>query len=74
MYNDKERKFLEDTLKAFTFSEEYTSPSKIVKEIYKGLGYSSDQVDNMRPRVFQDNVWGKGMKDVLYIKPSNTSA
>lgn len=69
MYNDKERKFIEDTLKAFTFSEEYTSPSKIVKEIYKNLGYSSDQVDNMRPRVFQDNVWGKGMKDVLYIKP-----
>lgn len=71
MYNDKERKFLEDTLKAFTFSEDFTSPSKTVKEIYKGLGYSGDQVDSMRPRVFQDNVWGKGMKDVLYIKPSN---
>jgi len=69
MYNDKERKFLEDTLKAFTFSEDFTTPSKAVKEVYKGLGYSSDQVDNMRPRVFNDNVWAKGTKDVLYIKP-----
>jgi len=69
MYNEKERKFIEDTRKAFIFSEEYTTPSKNVKEIYKNLGYSEDTVNNMRPKIFNDSVWEKGKTTVFGFKP-----
>jgi len=72
MYNDKERKFIEDTLKAFTFSEEYSSSSKTVRDIYKSLGYSEDTVNSMRPKIFTEASWGKGKTIVNYMKPLTT--
>jgi hypothetical protein len=68
MYNDKERKFIEDTRKAFIFSESYSTPSKIVKDIYKDLGYSEDTVNTMRPKIFNVNVWEKGKTTVVGMK------
>ena len=68
LYNDKERKFLMDTLKYFEFSEDYTSSAKSIKEVYKELGYNEDTVTSMRPRIFLDEVWEKGKKEVKYIK------
>jgi len=72
LYNEKERKFLELTLKHFKFSEDYSSPAKTVKEIYKELGYSEDAVTAMRPRIFVDDVWEKGKKEVKYIQKIET--
>jgi hypothetical protein len=72
MYNDKERKFIEDTLKVFTFSEEYSSPSKTVRDIYKSLGHSEDTVNSMRPKIFTEASWGKGKTIVNYMKPLTT--
>jgi hypothetical protein len=69
MYNDKERKFIEDTRKIFTFSEEYNSSSKTVKEIYKTIGYNEGVVDSMRPKIFNDNFWGKGVTSIQGMKP-----
>jgi len=69
MYNDKERKFIEDTCKAFTFSEEYSSSSKTIKEIYKALGYTEGAVDTMRPKIFNDEFWGKGVTSIHGMKP-----
>ena len=68
MYNDKERKFVEDTLDNFNFSEEYTIPTKQIKEVYKSLGYTEDTVNALRPRVFLEDVWEKGKKEVKYIR------
>jgi len=69
MYNVKEREFIEKTMKIFTFSEEYSSSSKSVREIYKNLGYSEDTVNNIRPKVFTESAWGKGKTVVNYMKP-----
>jgi len=69
MYNDKERKFIEDTRKVFTFSEEYSCSSKTIKEVYKNMGYTDGAVDNMRPKIFNDEVWGKGVTTIHGIKP-----
>lgn len=69
MYNEKERKFIEDTCKAFIFSEDYSTTSKCVKEIYKNLGYSEDTVNNMRHKIFTETMWGKGKTVVIGIKP-----
>lgn len=71
MYNEKERKFVEDTLDNFDFSEDYTIGTKQIKEIYKGLGYSEDVVNALRPRVFLEDVWEKGKKEVKYIRAKN---
>jgi len=68
LYNDKERKFIMDTLTKFEFSEEYSVPTKTVKETYKELGYSEDVVNAMRPRVFLDDVWEKGAKNVKFMR------
>jgi hypothetical protein len=71
MYNEKERKFVEDTLDNFDFSEDYAIGTKQIKEIYKGLGYSEDVVNALRPRVFLEDVWEKGKKEVRYIRAKN---
>lgn len=68
MYNEKERKFIEDTCKFFTFSEEYSSSSKTIKEVYKTMGYTDGAVDTMRPKIFNDEVWGKGVTTIQGMK------
>jgi len=68
MYNDKERKFLMDTLKIFKFSEDYSINSKAVKDIYKEHGYSDHTIDNIRYRIFTDDAWEKGKTVVKYMK------
>ena len=74
MYNEKERKFIEDTIRNFTFSEEYSCSSKSVKEVYKTLGYSEDAVNSMRPKIFTETVWGKGKTTILGLKPLDQCA
>ena len=74
MYNEKERKFIEDTIRNFTFSEEYSCSSKSVKEVYKSLGYSEDAVNSMRPKIFTETVWGKGKTTILGLKPLDQCA
>jgi hypothetical protein len=72
MYNEKERVFITDTLKSFTFSEDYSMSTKHIKEIYKTLGYSEDAVNKMRQRIFNDSAWEKGKTVVIGIKPLAT--
>ena len=67
-FSDKERKFIEDTLSKFEFSEDYSISTKQIKEIYKELGYSEDTVNALRPRIFIDGVWEKGKKEVKCIR------
>jgi len=68
MYGEKERQFIQDTLSIFEFDEDVIMNSKMVKDFYKELKYSEDQVNAMRPRVFVEGVWEKGSKEVRFFK------
>ena len=68
MYNEREKTFIMDTLKGFTFSEEFSISTKNVKDIYKTLGYSEDSVNKLRIRVFSETAWGKGKTTVMGMK------
>ena len=68
LYNDKEQKFLRDTMKLFKISEEYSTPSKAVRDIYKENGYSDHAIDSLRYRIFTDDAWEKGKNIVKYLK------
>lgn len=67
-YTERERKFVLDTCTTFEFSEEYSISSKQVKELYKELGYGEEAVNSMRSRIFVEDVWEKGKKEVKYMR------
>ncbi len=67
-YSDKQRKFIQDFLKAFEYSEEYCISKKDMKEVLKPSGYSEDTVTKYAEQVLQEDVWGKGKKDVKYFR------
>ena len=68
MCTEKERKFLEDTCKHFDFHEDYKVSTKDAKEVYKKLGYSEDALTTMRTRLFQEDVWERGKKEIKYMR------
>ena len=68
LYNERERKFLRDSLKTFEFSQDYSCSTKIIKDTYKSMGYTNDFVDSMRSNVFSESAWEKGKKEVKYMK------
>lgn len=68
LFTEKERKFIQDTLERFEFNEEYKMQTKDAKDIYKSLGYSDEALTTMRTRVFQDDVWERGKKEIRYVR------
>jgi hypothetical protein len=68
LHGEKDRKFLQDTLKHFDIHEDLKTPTKDIKEAYKSLGYSDDFISGARTRLFQGDVWPSGKKDVKYLK------
>ncbi len=68
-HSEKDRKFLQDTLKHFDIHEDLKTSTKEVRDIYKVLGYSDDFLSAARVRLFQGDVWPSGKKDVKYLKP-----
>ena len=69
LHSEKDRKFLQDTLKHFDIHEDFKTATKDIKEAYKSLGYSDDFISGARTRLFQGDVWPSGKKDVKYLKP-----
>ena len=69
LHSEKDRKFLQDTLKHFDIHEDLKTPTKEVRDAYKSLGYSEDFITGARTRLFQGDVWPSGKKDVKYLKP-----
>lgn len=67
-YGEKERQFVVDTIALFDFDEEAIMTAKIVKDFYKELKYSDEQINALRPKVFAEGVWEKGTKDVRFFK------
>jgi len=68
-YNEKEQKFIRDTLSGFECGEDYTSPTKDIKKAYKEkLGYSEDSLNTFRSAVFSESAWEKGKKDVKGLR------
>jgi len=67
-YNEKEQKFIRDTLNGFECGEDFMSPTKAVKEVYKKLGYSEDSLNSFRSAVFSESAWEKGKKDVKGLR------
>ena len=70
-YGEKERQFVVDTIALFDFDDEAIMTAKIVKDCYKELKYSEEQVNALRPKVFAEGVWEKGSKDVRFFKRRN---
>jgi hypothetical protein len=68
MYSEKERKFVMDLTEYFEFSEDYKSTTMSVKEVLTSLKYTEDQINSLRERVFQEDVWPKGKKEVRYMR------
>ncbi len=68
MYSEKERKFVMDLTEYFEFSEDYKSTTMAVKEVLTSLKYTEDQINSLRERVFQEDVWPKGKKEVRYMR------
>lgn len=68
LYSDKERKFMLDTLRIFEFNEDYKISTKDLKDLYKQNGYAEDVVTAMRPRIFTEDAWDKGKKEVKYLR------
>lgn len=69
LHGEKDRKFLQDTLKHFDIHEDFKTPTKDVRDAYKALGYSEDFISAARARLFQGDVWPSGKKDVKYLRP-----
>ena len=74
LYNERERKFLRDSLRLFTFSQDSSCSTKTIKDVYKSIGYSNDFVDTMRSLVFLEGIWEKGKKEVKYIRVRSNSS
>jgi len=72
MYNEKERKFLSDILEAFEFDDEYRMTTMEAKDIFKKLGYNEDRLAELRPKVFHEDVWPKGKKEIKYLRPKKS--
>ena len=70
-FGEKERQFVVDTIALFDFDDEAIMTAKIVKDCYKELKYSEEQVNALRPKVFAEGVWEKGSKDVRFFKRRN---
>lgn len=68
LHVEKDRKFLQDTLKHFDIHEDLKTATKDIKDAYKLLGYSDDYISGARTRLFQGDVWPSGKKDVKYLK------
>ncbi len=68
MYSERERKFVMDLLDHFEFGEDYKSTTIAVKDVLTPLKYTDDAISSLRERVFQDDVWAKGKKEVKYIR------
>jgi hypothetical protein len=69
LHGEKDRKFLQDTLKHFDIHEDLKTSAKDVRDVYKELGYSEDFISAARTRLFQGDVWPSGKKEVKYLKP-----
>jgi hypothetical protein len=67
LYNEKERKFIQDILKHFTFHEDHKMQTKEAKTVFLDLGYTEDALIALRARVFQDDVWERGKKELRYM-------
>lgn len=67
LYNEKERKFIQTCQTLFEMSEEATSKSVEIKSALQKEGWSEDSIVALRERVFQEDVWVKGKKDVKYL-------
>jgi hypothetical protein len=68
-YNEKEQKFIRDTMGMFECGEDYTAPTKDVKKAYKDkFGYSDDVLNSFRSAVFSESAWEKGKKDVKGLR------
>lgn len=71
-FSEREQKFITDCMNLFTFNESQNMKAVDVKSCLGKLGWSEDQITLMRERVFQENVWIKGRKDVNFfgLKPT----
>jgi len=69
MYTEKERKFLSDVVEAFEFDDEYRMSTIEAKDIFKKLGYNEDRLSELRPKIFHEDVWPKGKKEIKYLRP-----
>ena len=69
LHSEKNRKFLQDTLKHFDIHEDFKTASKDIRDVYAKLGYSEEFIKGVRTRLFQGDVWPSGKKDVKYLKP-----
>jgi hypothetical protein len=67
-FSDKQRKFIQDVMTVFEAGEDYSLPKKDLKELLKSHGYSEDTVSKYAEQVFQEDVWGKGKKDVKFFR------
>jgi hypothetical protein len=68
LFTEKERKFIHDTIENFEFNEDFKVQTKEAKDMYKSLGYSDESLTTMRTRVFQDDVWERGKKEIKYLR------
>ncbi len=67
LYSERERKFVEELCNAYTFDQTSKLSKKDLKEAMKIHGYSEDAVTKLCEKVFTDDAWDKGKKEMNYL-------
>ena len=67
LYNERERRFVKDCMELFMFDTTSAAKSVDVKTGLIKKNWSEDAINTMRERVFVEDVWGKGKKEVKYF-------
>jgi hypothetical protein len=67
LYNERERKFVRDCNELFIFDSTSSAKSVDVKTALIKKSWTEDSINTMRERVFLEDVWGKGKKEVKYF-------
>jgi hypothetical protein len=67
LYNERERKFVRDCMDLFIFDSTSAVKSVDVKTALIKKSWTEDSINTMRERVFLEDVWGKGKKEVKYF-------
>jgi hypothetical protein len=67
LYNERERRFVKDCMELFMFDTTSAAKSVDVKTALIKKNWSEDAINTMRERVFVEDVWGKGKKEVKYF-------
>lgn len=67
LYNERERKFVEELCNLYSFDTTSKLSKKDLKESMKVHGYSEDTVTKLCEKVLTDEAWDKGKKEVNYF-------